>query len=131
MKLYSDKITEADVRGAFVTARIQNQADIYIDALRTFRPRRHANGVEFWAESLNGTRASGHAAIAPGPRDNYPRAASWTDYGYVIAHLFNIDPEARIGGYNSKADFVAKVHQWIPRGQSLAFLDVLTEEAKS
>jgi hypothetical protein len=131
MRLYSDKIIQTDVVGAFMTARTQNGADIWIDSIRSFKPRRHSFGVEFWAESLNGTRASGHAAIAPGPRDNYPRAASWTDYGYVIAHLFNIDPEARIGGYNSKADFVAKVHQWIPRGQSLAFLDVLTEEAKS
>ena len=58
-------------------------------------------------------------------RDGYPRAASWDDWGYVIAHLFNVDPAARVGFYDNEADFVAKVRKYPRKGSSLAFLGVL------
>jgi len=124
MKIYSNSLDTADVREATIKAR-GNGADIYIEAIRNFNPRNYANGVEFWAESANGKRASAHAPVSSGPRDGYPRAASWTDYGYLIAHLFNVDPHARIGFYDNEADFVKKVRAHQPRGGSLAFLDVL------
>jgi hypothetical protein len=52
-----------------------------------------------------------------------PRAASWTAYGYVISCLFAHDPDARIGPYRGRADFIAKVttYAWL-RGESSAFL---------
>ena len=53
------------------------------------------------------------------------RSASWTDWGWVIACLYNIDPDARISYYQNKADFVARVRQYQPRGESLAFLAAL------
>ncbi len=120
MKIYSAKITTADVGRAFGRARMLNGADIWIDDIRSFRPRRGGNGTEFWAYSDNGTQASAH--------DRLRSAASWTDYGHVIAHLFNVDSHARIGQYNGEADFVAQVRQYprTDRGNSLAFLDTLT-----
>jgi hypothetical protein len=33
------------------------------------------------------------------------RAASWTAWGYFIARLFQLDPEARVGQYNGLNDF--------------------------
>jgi hypothetical protein len=125
MKIYSDTLTDQDVRQAFQTARQANNADIWIGAMREFRPRHHVRGIEIFAYSQNGKRASGHAPIGSYSRDNVLRAASWTDYGYVIAYLYNSDPSARIGSYDSKTDFVQKVHSWLPKGQSLAFLTVL------
>jgi hypothetical protein len=128
MKIYSNKITSEDVRSAFSRARNVNGADIWIDDLRTFRPRRrHGNGIEVFATSDGGSRATGHAPIGSYDRSDLPRAASWTDYGYVMSYLFNEDPGAIIAQYNGKADFVATCRKY-PRkdqGNSLAFLDVL------
>lgn len=128
MKIRSDIITMADVRQAFAAARAGHGADIWIDESRTFKPRRYHYGVEVWAESMNGKRATGHHAIGSvsgGEAQYLPRAASWTDYGYVIAALYNLDPDAQIGSYDSEADFVASVRRYVPRGESLDFLKVL------
>src|SRR5205814_5781717 len=98
--------TEQDVRGAFAAARTADGADIFIDHLRTWQPRDWAHGVEFWARSMHGTRASAHGPISREPRGHLPRAASWADYGYVIARLYAADPRARIGQYKDRADFI-------------------------
>jgi hypothetical protein len=127
MKVRSNVITTSDVRKAFARARAEDGADIYIDAIRSFKPRGYAYGTEFWAESLNGKRASAHGPVVSGPRDGQPRAASWSDYGYLIARLYNTDPHAQIGYYDNAADFVAKVRQYQPRGQTTDFLDVLDD----
>lgn len=117
MKIYSDKITEDDVKFAFRRARMHNYADIWIEDISTWTPRKQANGVEFHAVSSNGRRAVN--------RGTGGRAASWEDWGFVIAWLYRLDPEARIGMYTSKADFRNKVHQYQRPGSSLAFLDIL------
>ena len=130
MKIYSNTLTMTKVREAFKAARDVNGADIYIEDAREWKPRGYAHGVEVWAESLNGKRATGHVpARATGTRDGCPRAASWDDWGYVIAHLFNADPDARVGFYDSKTDFVARVRQYPREGSRLAFLDTLKQGA--
>ena len=54
---------------AFKDARDINGADIYMEDAREFKPRSHAHGVEVWAESMRGKRATGHVpARASGPR---------------------------------------------------------------
>lgn len=132
MKIYSNTLTMTEVREAFKAARDIDGADIYMEDAREFTPRDgHAHGTEVFAESLKGTRATGHVpARATGPRDGYPRAASWDDWGFVIARLFNADPEARVGFYGSKADFITQVHNR-RNGSTLAFLNVLNGESKS
>jgi hypothetical protein len=115
MKLYSNKITSDDVHEAFRLARLLNGADIWPDDVRDFRPRMRGftHGVEFYAYSHDGTRA-----VNPGrshwTTEDLPRAASWDDYGWMIAHLFKIDPEAVIGQYKGRADFIRQVRQYAP-----------------
>lgn len=127
MKIYSNIITINDIWNAFRKARDENGSDIWVGAdLRTFRPRTERFGAEFWAYSIHGKRASAHAPIGSCSRDRHRlRAASWSDYGYVMAHLYNVDPHARVGFYKNEADFVEKVRNYTPRGQSLEFLNVL------
>ena len=125
MKIRSNIITRENVMAAFVAARAENQADIWVEDIREFRPRGYAHGVEVWAESNYGKRATGRNQTGYN-RGSEPRAASWTDYGYVVAHLFNLDPHAQVGFYDNEADFVAKVRSYQPRGASLDFLNVLT-----
>lgn len=109
MKIYSDKITTADIFTAFRLARTVHGQDIHLDGgVRQFRPRRQAHGYEIFAESMHGKRASAHGPIGSYDRSTLPRAASWNAYGFVIAHLYNVDPDARIGFYAGRADFIAK-----------------------
>jgi hypothetical protein len=119
MKIYSDRITEDDVKFAFHRARMHNHADIRIQDIITWTPRNQAYGTELHAVSDNGRRAVN--------RGTGGRAASWEDWGFVIAYLYRLDPEARIGIYTSRADFRNKVHQYQRPGSSLAFLDILQE----
>ena len=50
----------------------------------------------------------------------------------MIARLYNVDPHARIGHYDSEADFRVQGSGLTSRaGKSLAFLDVLADTRKS
>lgn len=135
MKLYSDKLTARDVRIAFSEARTVYGADIWTDDVQAFQPRsKYAHGVKFYAQSMHGTRPTAHRAIGSYPLDRENRAASWSDYGYVIAILFARDPGAVIGPYKCAGDFHAQVtqaHEHYRKNESVAFLDVLTQEAMS
>jgi hypothetical protein len=113
VRLYSDKITEADLCRAFRLARLENGADIWPEDVRTFRPRRAGfrNGLHFYAYSHCGNRPTGHRMIGSYPLDDVARAASWDAYGYVIARLFMIDRQAHIGQYCGVADFRRQVRQ--------------------
>jgi len=123
MKLYSNQLGPCAVHAAFRDARGIDQQDIHVVDMRTFSPRgAERNGVEFYAGSSNGRRATGHRAIGSYPLCDVPRAASWTAYGYVIARLYAWDPDARIGPYSSRANFIARVTGYVPRGESSAFL---------
>lgn len=124
MKIYSDEITEVEVRAVFNKARRDHDADIWIEEMRGWNPRTCKYGVEVWAESLGGKRATGRNQSSYG-RDREPRAASWDDWGYVIAELYNIDPDARIGFYDNEASFVTFVRKYPHKGASLAFLGAL------
>jgi hypothetical protein len=141
VKIYSNVITQGDVVNAFAAARQYNHADIYIEEITTWKPRHYkketpkrtnyAYGTEIFAQSINGKVATGHVpARASGPRDGYPRAASWDDWGYVIAYLYNLDPHARIGFYDNEADFVEKVRKYRRKESTLPFLQVLTNIAE-
>jgi hypothetical protein len=116
MKVYSTKITSDDVRKAFRLARLENAADIWPDDVRDFRPRLagYSHGVQFYAYSHDGTRPTAHRTIGSYPLDDEARAASWDDYGWMIAHLFKIDPDAIIGQYKGRADFIRQVRQYAP-----------------
>ena len=128
MKLYSDKLTAADVYAAFSGA-LAHGVDIRPDGVRQFRARqvttygldnndrpvrrtfRKSNGVQFYAYSMGGKRATGHRAIGSYPLDGERRAASWDAYGYVIASLFRMDPDAVIGNYAGRDDFIRQVEE--------------------
>jgi hypothetical protein len=125
MRIYSDRLTAADVRSAFSSARLVNEADIYAQDLREFHPRDgHRNGVEVYAYSYSGNRASAHGPIHRGfgSDEDAPRAASWDAYGWVIARLYLIDPDARIGQYRDVADFIRQVSEATYRREPKHFL---------
>jgi hypothetical protein len=121
MKIYSDKLTEADVRTAVHDARQLDGADIMIEDLRTWTPRSHRNGIEMWLYADHGKFSTGRNQ-GPGPRGEAARAASWDAWGHVIARLFAQDPDARVGWYDGVDDFITKVRQ-ANRPEPKGFLD--------
>ena len=120
MRIYTDKLSRADVTEAFEKAR-QSGQDIRIDEMNAWIPRNprepHKARIDVWAYASNGKRASG--------RDPYQKAPTWDAWGYVISYLFNVDPDARIGHYHGEADFVNLVTRYPGKGSHLQFLDVL------
>lgn len=116
MKIYSDHLTEHEVRLAFQRARLFSDADIHITDITTWAGRKYSNVLELHAGSINGRRQN---------NNNDGRAASWDDWGYVIAYLFRMDPAARIGMYDGFIDFGNKVLRYRRPGSRLAFLEVL------
>lgn len=131
MKVYSDVITESNVYEAFRNARQNHKADIWEEDVRSFKPRKTSgftHAIEFFASSMNGHRATGHRPIGSYPLDGEDRAASWSDYGYVIAYLFKLDSNARIGRYNNLQDFRDMIANYPRKGQSTAFMDILDGE---
>lgn len=91
MKIYSNHLTKSDL---YQCADI---AGVLLDDIETIqRPRIAASGWNVW---LNGS--SPHAAQHGG------KAATWNEWGEFIYALFQRDPHARIGIYNTEADFYA------------------------
>jgi hypothetical protein len=112
MRIYSDKLTEAHVREAFTAARSEHGARIWIDDIRSFRPRlEFLFGTEVFAEGTS-VQATGHRPVGSYDLSGEKRAAAWDAWGWVIAILFAQDPDAQIGSYRNKADFIATVERY-------------------
>jgi hypothetical protein len=105
MIVRSNKITAGDI-----IAAVRSVSDVaFLDTfsqegwyvpIRQFSPRNHNFGYEFFLEGT-GTRhvhASAH--------DGTCKAATWTDWGVVIAYLYKIDPSASIGMYKDRHHFL-------------------------
>lgn len=111
MRLHSDTITVNDLFQAAEKAR-QDGQDIFIADAALVGSRTRAHRIDFHAGAANGryARNSGHYG-----GDRYNRAASWSAWGYLIAHLFAQDPNAVIGQYKSRDHFrqlcAAEVHR--------------------
>lgn len=105
MKLHSDSITKQDVYRAAELARHHDGADIYVAEMMQNGSRSRARGITFYMESMNGRYATNRQG-----RDEGARAASWSDYGYFIQRLFDVDPDAIIGYYRGLDDFRRQIN---------------------
>jgi hypothetical protein len=72
--------------------------------IREFTPRGYARGYEFFLSGSSPYNAA-HQSRQGG---EYEKAATWDEWGVVIAILYDIDPDAQIGHYTSRADFIAR-----------------------
>lgn len=122
MRIYSDKITENGLHGALRHAQ---------DAGLVHR------NVEFAQFNVNGSRTHKHRydvqlgsydhCVLPGATNQYGKpqktrrvrnsnygdqrfSATWHEWGWFIAELYRIDPDARIGWYENVADFDEKTN---------------------
>lgn len=109
MKVKSNIITRATVGEAVRKAGVSfidtNAREGWFEPIREFKPRTHEHGFEFFL-----TGSSKYAAAHQSAQGGYERekAATWDEWGLVIEALYDVDPDAVIGYYTSRADFIAK-----------------------
>lgn len=93
MIVRSNSITQQDI----ISAVIEQPGMFFIEGIRSFQPRGFQNGFEFFCGGSS-ARASAH--------DGNYKSATWIEWGNAIATLYAIDPDARIGHYRSREDFM-------------------------
>lgn len=110
MKVWSDTLTPADLEGAVerVNAEFPG-ANVYLSADTSLHegPRtRRIDGVHLRsATGRHYPNSGGYGALHVGEM-----AASWTEWGWFIARVFEIDPGARVGDYKGVEDFHRQTH---------------------
>lgn len=71
----------------------------WYEPIREFKPRSFEYGFEFFLKGSSSYRARHSEEFA---------AATWTEWGIVIAKLYEVDPNAQIGSYHNRRDFMEK-----------------------
>lgn len=113
MRIYSDILTNRDVRWALADAHSEAPSVSFVDldSIDTARKRKWRHDVALYGWGARHTRRR-NPGTAPYHLDSIPeaeeRAATWMDWGWLIAVLFRYDPAAIIGQYNGIADFHAQ-----------------------
>ena len=120
MIVRSNIITRATIGEAARTAGVNfidtNAREGWFEPIREFRPRSFAHGFEFFLTGSSKYNAA-HQSAQGGY--SYEKAATWDEWGIVIAALYAVDPDAQIGYYANRADFITKtrdeaerIRQW-------------------
>lgn len=104
MKLHSAKITSADV---YAAAR---RAGVSVNELTEHGSRSHGTAFSVYLEGSSPRQSNG--------RDH--KAATWDEWGMVMADLYRIDPNAMWGskawGYTNADDFHDKTQNRFAKG---------------
>jgi len=101
MQIRSSIINRATVGAAVagvpgVSFQDTRSRDGWYEPIREFRARDGRNGFEIFLSGTSPYRSQ---------HDREEHAATWTEWGLVIAALYFVDPHAEIGQYKDKADF--------------------------
>jgi hypothetical protein len=114
MRIHTDKISQVDLHRIIVS-----RDGLYPEiAGKGSRKRDHA--FEFGIEAAPGPDAHGIRRCYSrnsgnmGTKHGYGKAATWIEYGDIMADLFAIDSEAIVGPYDGVHDFVKKTLEAAP-----------------
>lgn len=108
MRIHSDKLTAEDIYAA--VRAIPGQTLIHVDHFCEHGSRSRSRAFDVKLGTFYGGPGTSHPR-RPNPGTG-PRtfgsdvwAASYDDWGYFLAYLFEIDPDAIAGPYRHAADF--------------------------
>lgn len=110
MKVYSDKLTRADLYGALPGP------SLYLEATEIRGARVRSRG---WTVRLEALRGAGRFRNSGQYGAESTRAATWDEHGEWMAALFAIDPDARIAVYDGRAEFERVTKGEYGRGQRM------------
>ena len=101
MKVYSHILTADDIAKAATYAPVSFQntgsREGWFVPIREFKARDGRRGFEFFLSGSSPYRAQ---------HDREEFAATWTEWGLVIDALFKVDPNAKIGHYDGREEFL-------------------------
>lgn len=111
MRIHSDLITASDIYTA-----TRDLPGVYAE-VTTHGSRSRRSAFEVRLEGNGYARNTGNAGA-----DNYENAATWDEWGVVIARLFDIDPDAFCGtakypAYRNAEDFHAQTDNRFMSGE--------------
>lgn len=114
MRLHTDKLDRFDVAQAIVASHSTNPEGrgYMADVIEPHgsRTRDHAFEVALvgYGDRHTRARAWGQPIYGKGEQWEAPRAATYDDWGYFIAEVFALDPDAVFGPYKGIEDFHAQ-----------------------
>lgn len=129
MKVHSNIITADHVAIAAATARMSYSVDMQVAELCNVGSRKRSHGVTFRGYALDGNRSTNSGIYGAANA----RAATWDAWGYFIAEMFKVDPDAIVGQYDGVSDFGAQCRAYQPTGYGdrLDFLAVVDQSTVS
>lgn len=103
MRIWSEFLTEDDLDRCAARVRDEHPGvDIYVsDAAELYEGERTRRLDRVHLRSWNGTRHSNTGVRGAGTE----MAASWTEWGWWLAEVFELDPAARANDYRGAEDF--------------------------
>ena len=119
MIVRSNVISMADIgaavraAGSAVTFQDTYSREGWFVPVREFKPRRYERGFEFFLAGSSTYRAQ---------HDREEFAATYDEWGIVIAELYKIDPDAEIAWYDNARDFITKTEKYQPRNAAAPWL---------
>lgn len=134
MFIRSNVLTASDVRNALVATIDAGHVGptVQFARFREFSPRTHSHGIEVilassssasWRPDVIKDYGYTETALRKAGRRYYRRGGdsegnglqtspSWHEFGFFIAELYKIDPDAQVGVYNSEEHFRAETEGW-------------------
>lgn len=109
MRLHTDTVTTTDVYRAVRDASDRTGAPIYVEVLTSHGSRRRAGAIELQLSSdgtLSRRRRNPGTSRDRSAQDDY--AATWDQWGWVLAYLYTVDSRMVAGPYADAAHFHAR-----------------------
>jgi NADH:ubiquinone oxidoreductase subunit len=125
MRIHTDHLTGQDIRETLVSTGLHGDGVRLVLTGHGSRSRHHAFEMRLYTYGgcdRNG-RTRRHANGG-----NYgasaEMAATWDEWGILLARLFELDPNMNATYYAGRDDFMDKTRRYVPRGMSAPWLEV-------
>lgn len=110
MRIHTDTLTYRDFFQAQETVKVQTGAPVFFHGEESLprygsRSRRQAFVVKLASDGTLTRRRVNYGTARHSDRFDRPYSATWDQWGWFLAHLFTVDPNAVAGPYNGAADF--------------------------
>jgi hypothetical protein len=111
MQVHTDHLTAADLYGALKVTGLAARG-VYLDsdrAVSAHRSRKRHHRLNFYLVATDG---HGRRWANSGQRGaGTDKAATWLEWGALIAELYHRDPDALVAYYGSASDFIAQTRR--------------------
>jgi hypothetical protein len=110
VRIHTDTLAYRDFFDAQDTVKRETGAPVFFHGETSLpryrsRPRRQAYVVKLASDGTLTRRRVNYGTARYADRFDRPFSATWDQWGWFLAHLFTVDPDAIAGPYNGADDF--------------------------